>query len=233
MVKKALEDKIVNLKIDRDKLKEIIKLKFGGSLNKFVEYTNCDDNKSIKLGDNKISFVDDYYISCFSKKNDKILMWEHYADCHNGICIGFKTRYLNGVNAIDLNLKVNSGLTTVNKVKYRKEKIKPAILSRDKLSKEDLVASFLTKSNEWNYEEEYRIILSPQMNGSKIKNIAAKYISEIYFGMRTPEKIIKETINEMRKSNFLNLDLVKLFKMEESDDCFSLLPNELNYNNYL
>lgn len=29
-------------------------------------------------------------ITCFTKKNDNILMWSHYADSHKGICIGFE-----------------------------------------------------------------------------------------------------------------------------------------------
>ena len=28
-------------------------------------------------------------ITCFTKKNDNILMWSHYADSHRGICMGF------------------------------------------------------------------------------------------------------------------------------------------------
>ena len=29
-------------------------------------------------------------VSCFSERNDSILMWGHYADKHKGVCIGYK-----------------------------------------------------------------------------------------------------------------------------------------------
>lgn len=235
MVKSVLTDNTKRYILEREKLKNIIKKEFNNNIVKYVENCNNNDleNKQYCVEDIKNRFISSYYISCFSKRNDKTLMWSHYSDCHNGICIGFKAHYLKGVNALDLNLKVNSGLATIEKVNYRKDNHKPPILSRTELTKEDLITGFLSKSKEWIYEEEYRVILSPQMTDSQIQYIDPKYIKEIYFGMRTSEEIIKSTINEIKNSNFLELELINFYKMRESKDRFSVIPIEINYKEYL
>ncbi len=235
MVQNALSDNTKRYKSKRDKLRFIIKEEFNNDINKYVEKVNINnlDENSNCIEDNNNFFINDYYISCFSKRNDKTLMWSHYADCHTGICIGFKTHYLKGVNALDLNLNVNSGLATINKVKYREDNHKPTILSRMELTKEDLMNGFLSKAKEWTYEEEYRVILSPQMTYSQKQYIASKYIKEIYFGMRTSEEIIKHTIKEISKSNFLEIDLINFYKMRECKNEFSIIPIKINYKEYL
>ena len=33
--------------------------------------------------------IEDYGIACFTTKNDNTLLWSHYADEHQGICLEF------------------------------------------------------------------------------------------------------------------------------------------------
>jgi len=82
-------------------------------------------------------------IYCLTNKPDNLLMWSHYGDSHRGLCFEFSTTP-NG-----------SFFSNANPVKYTDTY--PTIGSY--LSWEDCGdTSFLVKSQEWEYEQEYRII---------------------------------------------------------------------------
>ena len=84
-------------------------------------------------------------IACFSKRNDNLLMWSHYADGGKGFCLEFHDNY--GEAAFD--------------VQYQK-KFPDAydyILALAKGSVSQFPMSLLEyKYEEWNYEAEMRII---------------------------------------------------------------------------
>jgi len=42
---------------------------------------------------NKNRSQNNFYVSCFSKEFDNILMWSHYADCHRGFCVGYNVTH--------------------------------------------------------------------------------------------------------------------------------------------
>lgn len=74
--------------------------------------------------------------------SDDILMWAHYAAAHSGICIGF-----NGLSTT---------FAPAQKVLYSKHRvpINPYLDDNDV----SLEKSLLTKSDHWEYEQEYRLI---------------------------------------------------------------------------
>jgi hypothetical protein len=81
-------------------------------------------------------------IFCASTKPDDILMWSHYADSHRGICLEF-----DGTLAF---------MAHAQKVKYSRERvpINPYVDSREAMMEK----AFLTKSEHWSYESEWRLI---------------------------------------------------------------------------
>lgn len=79
---------------------------------------------------------------CMSTIPDNILLWAHYADAHQGICLIFDA--------------TTSFFTPAQKVLYSslRPKINPLRESDDSM----LTSALLTKSFHWAYEEEWRLI---------------------------------------------------------------------------
>ena len=83
-------------------------------------------------------------IYCLTPKPSNVLMWSHYADNHRGICLEF-------------GVADNPLFRTASEVVYRKEY--PHWVPCDINDKPGLVMELiLTKSCEWSYEEEYRLV---------------------------------------------------------------------------
>ena len=88
-------------------------------------------------------------ICCFSLVNSSTLMWSHYADSHNGICFEFDN------NAGNKFLKLNNENISYGLVHYGlKERIN--YLQHDRQL--GIFKLFFTKSEEWVYEKEFRMI---------------------------------------------------------------------------
>ena len=96
----------------------------------------------------------DYGIISLTTNNDNLLMWSHYSDEHKGIVIGFD---------IDENDPSDFFYTPTTcrfeKVKYSQSRQFEGIINENNLDEVKLHYSII-KSNEWNYESEYRFILS-------------------------------------------------------------------------
>jgi hypothetical protein len=114
---------------------------------------------------------DMFKISCFScfKDEDELMqntmMWSHYADEHRGYCV----KYLLNLNESIFRNILLCGLFPINYTS-RTEIITPKQLLdlkemngelniNDNLKKK-IIKSLLTKSRFWNYEKEWRLILS-------------------------------------------------------------------------
>lgn len=99
-------------------------------------------------------------IICFSACNDSLLMWSHYGNNHDGICIEFDANsdFFTGkykYSALGEPCEYYKNVGELTKVTYSKARplfIDPAELQND-------TKSWLTKSYDWAYEQEYRIIL--------------------------------------------------------------------------
>jgi len=83
-------------------------------------------------------------IFSMSAKRDNLLMWSHYADCHRGICIEFKTT---GGKLFGCDL---------SKIDYDEKY--PNFNVYDDMNMERVRKYLCTKSFDWKYEEEWRII---------------------------------------------------------------------------
>jgi hypothetical protein len=83
-------------------------------------------------------------IYCLTPKPANVLMWSHYADNHRGICLEFS-------------VADNLLFRTAAEVVYREEY--PRWVPCDINDKPGLVMELiLTKSRDWSYEEEYRLV---------------------------------------------------------------------------
>lgn len=157
--------------------------------------------------ENKITFWNHLYreaqiekinstrISCFSLSNDVIVMWSHYADKHKGVCLAFNNiispRFID-LNDIDDISEGYVEYSAENKINY---------ISSDKLT--GLKKIFLSKSKSWSHEQEYRYLLVNQKND--FYKFSDKFITDIYFGLKTSVEEKEYLINSCRKENLNHL----------------------------
>jgi hypothetical protein len=109
-------------------------------------------------------------VTCFSERNDSILMWSHYADQHQGICLQYN-------------------FTDCEEIRYL---IQPAYYSETVFqlsTMEDLnatshIMSSLHKAKDWAYEKEWRLTGLPKDDGKVPAKIRAPKPIAIYLGAR-------------------------------------------------
>lgn len=99
-------------------------------------------------------------ISCFSKRNDSMLMWSHYADSHRGVCIQFEENrhFFKDVVYSDerCDLDLLSAVSRVLAFGF----MNTPIDMRDSKFADAILRPFFHKSKDWSYEEEVRCVLS-------------------------------------------------------------------------
>lgn len=120
-----------------------------------------------KLGrDTQEKILNDISVLCLSSKYDDILMFSHYADKHKGFCLQFECRK-------DANFK------TAKKVCYSRSNSYPE-LNRFKSSNDKLLkGSLLVKSKQWQYENEYRVIIA---EAEGLKQFEGECLTGVIFG---------------------------------------------------
>lgn len=117
------------------------------------------------------------------------LMWAHYADSHNGICIKYK---------------FPSNVTTIgndkNYVAYFKDV--EYISDLKKYSKQDSINTkdaFFAKGKSWKYENELRLLYyNPTNRDNHVSLPISNCIEAVYFGVKCSEKD-KQTIKSILK----------------------------------
>ena len=117
-------------------------------------------------------------IFCASRRRDSILMWSHYAKNHEGALIELDSEEPNLFHA--------DGEFTV-KVEYKNEK--PSFVhSRDVGQfREDLLRVAGTKSLDWQYEEEVRLVFAKtDCVQDCFVPIARSAVKSVIFGCRSP-----------------------------------------------
>lgn len=101
-----------------------------------------------KLNGKEFSRITEHFgIVCFSAIMNNLLMWAHYANNHRGICLVYDPdRDCHGVIANPL------------EVRYQKEYPKVRVVDLKKGGDPIVSNLLLTKSEDWKYEQEYRVI---------------------------------------------------------------------------
>jgi len=131
------------------------------------------------------------------------LMWNKYANNHKGFCVGFNTYKL--IQAIPEECSLLP-------VSYSPDQ--PICNCYD--DNEQAVLPLITKSLDWEYEDEYRLIFLDQA-GYKFK-VDNSIISEIYLGAKMSDKHCSEITNFISE----NLNHVKVYKENLNNDSFDL-----------
>ncbi|MFQ2060345.1 DUF2971 domain-containing protein [Aeromonas veronii] len=111
---------------------------------------DINDHKkhTINVLENTLSSIG---ITAMSENSDNILMWSHYADSHNGICIGYDTS------------KINDEHMQLVKVDYDAKRFKESDINTSLKTFPSMHQTIIdkvitTKSEQWIYEDEHRYI---------------------------------------------------------------------------
>lgn len=147
------------------------------------------------------SFQNTLGVFCVTAVNDNTLMWAHYANNHQGFCIGF--------DSIELFEQFGMG----KEVSY--EESFPLILPTEKPLMKMAIQAF-TKASYWDYEIEYRLTKSNFVDKTII--LSKEVIKEIILGYKISE-FDKKNILKILK---LELPHVKVYITKPKKQSFEL-----------
>lgn len=174
-----------------------------------IERIKADPNRIQLSIDSLKNEVQKLGISCFSQDGENPLMWAHYADKHKGVCIAFRAELLH--NFFNLHIFPVEYTSTYPKVNFMK--------NHNKAINQILT----TKSDNWKYEQEYRLVF--EMRGAA--PFPKEAIFEVCFGLNTSDNEILETIRFMR-ANGLGLPSVGFFKAQMDDVSYKVTYVQCN-----
>ena len=168
-------------------------------------------NSKIYVEDFKKYLHKGIYFICLSSSNKINSLWAHYANNHNGICIEYDMNYFGDKKYLrDSCFKVEY-VKKSDSTKDLKKQMKYDAHSRNLMLK-----PFLKKSEEWNYEKEWRIILTDDVITQNSGFYPYKpYIgffkpSAVYLGLSISDK------NEMLVRQICEIKGIPLYKARKS-----------------
>jgi hypothetical protein len=173
----------------------------------------------------------DYAILSLSKIPNSLLMWAHYCDSHRGLVVG-----LDSTHAF-FQTREFKRFSTLEEVHYSSERpVMPAPEQWDgsqeqierALSKEDLAELlFYSKSEDWEYEQELRMIANPQVadrheltpEGQDVYlyQFSRECLKEVIFGIRMPRDQ-RLRIRSLVRNRYEGVQLFEAVLSEEKFD---------------
>lgn len=120
-------------------------------------------------------------VACFSPHAKSMCMWSHYGDQHRSVCVGLDSVELQ--NQVPTNDAGRPAYNGPHKVTY--SPTRPTSRAGTEL--------FTTKSSDWAYEDEYRLISTMQPGkpawGPGVWNIPRSALKEIVLGARMEKQM--------------------------------------------
>lgn len=174
--------------------------------------------ESSKIEFNK-SINENIGILSLTTNNKNLLMWAHYANSHKGVCIEFDKSH----KFFNQKKSEKDSLRHLAQVQYQNER--PSLY----LSEYNEFDVFLTKSNHWEYEEEYRMLMPLKDADKKIDsafediylfNFPKDSLKAIYLGTKISDENKNEIINLIQNEKDYNH--VEIFETKISDEIYDL-----------
>lgn len=130
-------------------------------------------------------------VLCLSEVRDSILMWGHYTDDHRGFVVGFDSKH----PFFSKRRSTQDEFGFLRRVHYQRQR--PNVILTDTSSP----AWFQTKSDQWSYEREWRIVRVLSEAGRRIDatpfpiclfELPADAVLEIVVGLRATPSVTQE-----------------------------------------
>ncbi|WP_281761322.1 DUF2971 domain-containing protein [Pseudodesulfovibrio nedwellii] len=170
-----------------------------------------------ELNDKLKESIKNTKVLCLAEKKDNLLMWSHYADNHKGVVFNFI-----------IDEKYDSAWSAAQKVRYcsgyptvSAEEMASSLVGLSSQPIEEIVLDrFITsKSMDWSYEKEWRVVVHMSDDDSYVYyGFQPAELKEIYFGCRVSEES-KNRILQLVKSRYNHVDL---FQCVKNDTCYKL-----------
>jgi hypothetical protein len=123
-------------------------------------------------------------VSCYVLNPDNLLMWSHYTNSHQGLCLKFDV------------LEDLTQFSPLFKVEYAD---KYPVLNHIKSPDSGVVTKLLTtKGNQWEYEQEWRVV---KMADTGNHAFAPRALKEIIFGVNANPKFIDDIMGLVTANN--------------------------------
>jgi len=145
-------------------------------------------------------------VCCFSRTLLNALMWSHYADGHQGVCLYYEipTRFI---------VDPANGIFGYSPVKYGDDALFDWLVTTNALEAllpldaaiEVMKMALTVKGNDWAYEDEARII---RPSGGTMK-IRPAFLKQICFGLRTPAAH-KERLRRIVRDTYDNVQFAEI-----------------------
>lgn len=198
-------------------VRQNINMKQGSELLKSI-ISHPDFKQASKIEFNK-TINENIGILSLTTNNKNLLMWAHYANSHKGICIEFDKSH----KFFNQKKSEKDSLRHLAQVQYQNER--PSLY----LSEYNEFDVFLTKSNHWEYEEEYRMLMPLKDADQKINNgfediylfnFPKDSLKTIYLGTKISNENKDKIINLIQNEKDYNH--VEIFETKISDEIYDL-----------
>lgn len=150
--------------------------------------------------------INGFGVACFSKTCDNILLWSHYADNHEGICLGFE---------------INDGQENFYDVVYQNHIEVFNHKDCQVTYKENAIKLMTTKGSDWQYEQEIRQIFPK-------KSFETDYpgkLTEVIFGC----KCLNTDVDLIWKLVYnIYCDEITFSKMSKQSHSYQLMKSSHN-----
>lgn len=119
---------------------------------------------------------------CLSTDNVSVLMWSHYADYHRGVCFEFKESPQD-LTFIALPISYSS--------------TRPVVRPADEMNNETFTACVLSKSKDWEYEREFRMV--DHGSGAGFRSFHPDRLKGLILGCRISKEDENYVLSTVRK----------------------------------
>lgn len=156
-------------------------------------------------------------VACFTNRNDSIPMWSFYSDNHRGFCVEYEMRSLVRdwlMPVIYSNERVDIS-DTIEEMMFKAGKN----LDIHSLKKA-IMFTILHKSMEWQTQNEWRLVLTPEYLENK-NPLKVGRIKKVFLGAKMPEHEQKVITEICRRKGY------ECYKMELEKSRYALTPKKL------
>lgn len=185
------------------------------------------NERYLRKGFHNILTNKNYGALCLTENITNILMWAHYAEAHRGFIIGFN------VENIFSDLEgLKKDLSEINYVEKRPSLSMDDIIDNGDTEErlEFFKKCFFTKSVLWEYEQEWRLLISFLRNdGSNVDELiplSPLSVAYVIFRMEMSEDTIKEKCRNVRSTE--EYSHVKLKRAIMHDTDYAVVIEDIN-----